>query len=103
MIETVIGNFTSYANPVYTVSIPVKLIIAGFPVNIKENNDTKSQTYGQTKDIDQCMQLIPDQYPESNLKETGKHHQILLIKRKCPMNIPNIHAIEYIGLKFKKI
>jgi hypothetical protein len=79
------------------------MIITGFPVDIQEYNDTKGQAYGQTENIDQGIQFIPNQDPESNLKKTGKHHQIFLIKRICPMNITNIHAIEHIHLKFKRI
>jgi hypothetical protein len=76
MIETVVRYFSFDTDAEDPVSIPVKAIVTCFLVYIKEYNDTKGQANGQTEDIDQRIQLIPNQYPEGNLEETGKHHQI---------------------------
>ena len=75
MIETVVRYFSFDPDPEDPVRIPVKAIVACFLVHIKEYNDAKGQANGKTKDIDKCIHLIPNQYPEGNLKETGKHHQ----------------------------
>jgi hypothetical protein len=40
---------------------------------------------------------------KATLKKLENIPQMFIEKRKCPMNLPNIRATEYIGLKFNNI
>jgi hypothetical protein len=42
-------------------------------MDIKKDYNAKSKANGQTKNIDQGLNPIPEKYPECNPEETGEH------------------------------